>query len=79
MKDLVLYVKTGCPFCIKVLEFAEKNGIEFELHNIADAAVAEELIKRGGKRQVPYLVDVKNATEMYESDDIIEYLRNRQS
>ena len=63
----------------KVLEFAEKNGIEFELHNIADAAVAEELIKRGGKRQVPYLVDVKNATEMYESDDIIEYLRNRQS
>ena len=77
MGNLILYVKTGCPWCQKVLDFATENGIQFELRNIAEQPVAEELIKRGGKRQVPYLVDEKNAKEMYESADIIEYLKKR--
>ncbi|MDP3965785.1 MAG: glutathione S-transferase N-terminal domain-containing protein [bacterium] len=75
MDTLILYVKTGCPWCQKVLDFATEKGIQFELRNIADPAVAQELINRGGKRQVPYLVDEKNAIEMYESADIIEYLK----
>lgn len=79
MSDLILYEKTGCPWCQKVLDFAGGKGIEFELRNIADAKVAEELIARGGKRQVPYLVDAKNAVEMYESADIVEYLKKRTS
>jgi len=77
MSDLILYVKTGCPWCEKVLSFAGEHGIGFELRNIATPSVAEELIARGGKRQVPYLVDGKNAVEMYESADIIEYLKKR--
>ena len=77
---MILYVKTGCPWCMKVLDYAKDHGIEFaELRNIATAGVAEELIERGGKRQVPYLVDVENAVEMYESADIVEYLKNRQN
>lgn len=74
-RNLILYEKTGCPYCIKVKNFAQEKEIEFELRNIADQSIAEELIKRGGKRQVPYLVDVDNAVEMYESDDIVDYLR----
>ncbi|HXK38941.1 MAG TPA: glutathione S-transferase N-terminal domain-containing protein [Candidatus Paceibacterota bacterium] len=77
MSDLILYVKTGCPWCQKVLDFASEKGIEFELRNIKDVGVVDELIARGGKRQVPYLVDQNNGTEMYESADIIEYLRKR--
>lgn len=77
MSDLILYVKTRCPWCEKVLAFASGKGIQFELRNIADAGIADELIKRGGKRQVPYLVDEKSETEMYESADIIEYLGKR--
>jgi glutathione S-transferase len=34
----------------------------------------EELIRRGGKPQFPYLVDPNTDTEMYESDDIVQYL-----
>lgn len=70
-----LYVKTGCPFCSKVLNYAKENGITFDLKNIADDAVAAELVQRGGKRQVPYLVDGERGVEMYESDDIVAYLR----
>ena len=72
---LILYVKTGCPYCRKVLDTGEELGISFEEKNIADAAVAAELVARGGKRQVPYLVDTDKNTEMYESADIDAYLR----
>ena len=72
---LTLYIKTGCPFCHKVLAVGEELGITFEEKNIADPAVAEELVARGGKRQVPYLVDTERSREMYESDDIVAYLR----
>lgn len=71
---LTLYVKTGCPFCNKVLATGKELGISFDEKNIADDAVAAELISRGGKRQVPYLVDSKHGVEMYESGDIVAYL-----
>lgn len=72
---LTLYVKTGCPFCRKVLDTGTELGISFEEKNIADDAVAAELVARGGKRQVPYLVDSERGVEMYESGDIDTYLR----
>ena len=73
----ILYVKTGCPYVARVLSFASERGIKFEERNIADMRVAEELIARGGKRQVPYLVDLEKGVEMYESEDIVEYLKNK--
>jgi len=73
---LTLYVKTGCPFCHKVLAIGEDLGITFEEKNIANDAVAAELIARGGKRQVPYLVDSEHGVEMYESGDIVAYLHS---
>ena len=72
---LTLYVKTGCPFCHKVIDTGEELGLTFDERNIADDAVASELVARGGKRQVPYLVDSERNIEMYESADIDEYLR----
>lgn len=75
---LTLYVKTGCPFCEKVLATGGELGISFDQKNIAEPNIAEELIARGGKRQVPYLVDSEKGVEMYESNDIIAYLRGEQ-
>ena len=71
---LTLYVKTGCPYCHRVLEVVEKLGLEVEQKNIGDDIVASDLIARGGKRQVPYLIDSAKNIEMYESEDIMEYL-----
>lgn len=71
---LTLYVKTGCPYCVMVLHKLEELGTPFNEKNIADEEVAAELIERGGKRMVPYLVDGKRGVEMYESADIVTYL-----
>ena len=71
---LTLHVKTGCPYCAMVLHKLEELGLAFEEKNIADDSVAEDLIVRGGKRQVPYLIDTEAGVEMYESADICAHL-----
>jgi glutaredoxin len=65
----------GCPFCKKVIQFMERNNIEVEMVDIqADPKNEEELIKLGGKDQVPMLlIDGK---PLYESNDIIQWLKD---
>lgn len=73
---LTLYYKPSCPFCQRVLQMAENFNVEFDLKDISeDEALATELIEKGGQRQVPYLVDSEKEVAMYESNDIIDYLR----
>jgi glutathione S-transferase len=46
----------------------------FEDRDIALPEYEKELMDKGGKLQVPFLVDEERGVSMYESDDIIEYL-----
>lgn len=71
----ILYYKPTCFYCQSVIKTATKLGIPLELKNVkSDAAAASELMERGGKRQVPFLVDEDRGVSMYESNDIINYL-----
>ncbi|CDZ74600.1 Glutaredoxin [Peptoniphilus sp. ING2-D1G] len=78
MDNLKLYVSTVCPFCKKVERFIKKNNIEgIEITNIDFNSDARDvLVEKGGKKQVPAL-DLGNKI-MYESDDIIDFLGNRE-
>jgi glutaredoxin 3 len=74
---LSLYTKATCPYCHKVIDFAQNNRIALNLKDINfDPSSRQDLVERGGKRQVPYLVDANRQVEMYESDDIVAYLKN---
>ena len=70
-----LFILETCPYCKKVLNFLEDKDIQYRLINIANKESEESLIKIGGKRQVPFLIDNERNIQMYESDDIIEYLK----
>ena len=70
-----LYIMETCPYCKKVLAFAEEKGISLNKIDIADKENEDALIQLGGKRQVPFLVDKERNVQMYESMDIIEYLK----
>ena len=72
--ELELFMKPTCPYCIKVMNFMSENNITIPLRDIvADESAAETLVAIGGKRQVPCLfIDGK---PLYESSDIIEWLR----
>lgn len=77
---LKLIVASPCPFCSMVTDFITEHpitGIEiedtkwsFERH--------DELREQYGKSQVPLLI-LEDGEPLYESGDIIEYLKSRQS
>lgn len=71
----ILYMRPTCPYCREVLTAANRLGVAFDLKNIENPANLGELIARGGKQQVPYLVDTEKGVEMYGSDVIIAYLQ----
>lgn len=73
---LTLYYKPTCPFCRRVIAVVERLELEVERKDIVDEPeYAEELVEKGGKRQVPYLIDTENNVAMYESDDIVDHLQ----
>lgn len=72
---LTLYYFPGCPYCQKVLRFLKDSAIPIPLKDIhANGAFRQDLIKIGGKAQVPCLVI--NGQALYESNDIIAWLRD---
>ena len=72
-----LYHIELCPYCVKVRIELEKLGmIGFRDLLLKGSEQREELLKLGGKHQVPFLVDNENDVAMYESDEIIAYLHS---
>ena len=72
--ELILYVSTYCSSCMKVTGYLKKRGIPLPLRNVSgEARFREELVRIGGKSQVPCLVIDGKA--LYESDDIIRWLQ----
>jgi glutathione S-transferase len=79
---LQLYYDPGCPFCQVVLRFLREQAMDFEAKEIslwADSPTKQELVALGGKSQVPFLVDPQHQVKMYESQDILDYLKKRGS
>lgn len=65
----------SCPYCKKVMKYMDENGMKYNKIDISNTASEEALINIGGKRQVPFIVDKDRNIQMYESSDIIEYLK----
>lgn len=75
-QPLVLYEYESSPFCRKVREFAQLLDITVEMRPCpgARAGFAKELQARTGRMTVPYFVDPNTGAEMFESEDIMDYM-----
>ena len=74
MNTLTLYHFAGCPYCQRVRDFLAKENITVTMKDVHEnPGFKDELIKIGGKGQVPCL-DI-NGKALYESLDIIEWLK----
>ena len=77
---LSLYYYDGCPFCNMTLKALEQIDLDIELRHIRrQPQYRTELIRQGGKPQVPCLRIQGNSGKtkwLYESRDIISYLRS---
>ena len=74
MENHTLYYKKQCPFCQKVLRFMDDNKITMDTRDTLQPGNQNDLVRIGGKKQVPCLVII--GKPLYESDDIIAYLRS---
>ena len=72
---LELFILETCPYCLKVMDFLDSQNMKYRKINISNKDSENSLIQIGGKRQVPFLVDTERNIQMYESKDIIEYLK----
>ena len=72
---LELYILSNCPYCKKVMDFMDENWIEYSKNDISDDVNNSNLIAIGGKEQVPFLYNTETNKGMYESDEIIEYIK----
>lgn len=76
----VLYQYPSCPFCQRVRQFLNQAGISIEMRDtLRDPGARRELIEGGGRASVPCLRIERDGEVhwMYESRDIIEYLRRQ--
>jgi glutathione S-transferase len=77
-EPLTLFNMEGSPYCRKVRETLSELDLEYVVRNLPKGSPKRaELTRRGGKMQVPYLIDPNTRREMYESDDIIAYLEGQ--
>lgn len=77
-----LYQFRTCPYCAYVLEEFSRLGLvigkDFELVEASRGTPGrQEVVRLGGINQVPFLVD--DEVKMYESRDIVEYVRKKKS
>jgi glutaredoxin len=80
-KGLTLYQFKTCPFCIKVRREIKRLSLNIENLDVQhNPQNKQDLLEGGGLTKVPCLkIDNENgdATWMYESADIMKYLRDR--
>ena len=74
-----LFISESCPYCKKVMNFLEENYIAYNKIDTANEDNVLRLLTLGGKDQVPFLYNEETDERLYESDDIIEYAKNRES
>lgn len=70
-----LFMLNTCRYCRRVVEYLDENNIPYEKIDISEKENEEALVRIGGKRQVPFIIDTDKNIEMYESNDILEYLK----
>ena len=73
---LTLYYAPWCYYSQKVLNYLKRIGKTVPLKDVDTPLFQEELIRFGGKKQVPCLLI--DETALYESNDIIAWLSAHQ-
>lgn len=74
---LELFMLETCPYCKKVMDFMDEKNVKYTKINTKDHDNAMKLMAIGGKDQVPFLYNPETDDKIYESDEIIEYVRKR--
>ena len=70
-----LFILESCPYCQKVMDFMKDNQIKYHKFDTINSDNVLRLLTIGGKDQVPFLYNENTNDKIYESDDIIAYVK----
>ncbi len=78
-RPLVLFEKEPCPFSRIVREALSMLDVDAEMHPCPRGELAHraELVSRGGREQIPFLVDPNTGEQLYEAPRIVRHLFER--
>ncbi|MFP8953297.1 glutathione S-transferase N-terminal domain-containing protein [Natrialbaceae archaeon A-arb3/5] len=82
---LELYQAEGCPHSTEVRETLTDLGVSYVIHNprqpggeggdVRNEQTFEAMTELGGEDSIPFLVDTDREVTLYESEDIVDYLK----
>jgi glutaredoxin 3 len=75
---IIIYTKTGCPWCNEVLDFLNDKGIDYEEKEVTgNKPFFEEMITKSGQKKAP-VVDIDGYILADTDKDAVEkYLKEK--
>ena len=75
-QPLDLWSFEASPYCRLAKETLSELSLPYRLHSVGKGSPRREsFVARSGKMMVPYLADPNTGKEMFESADIVAYLK----
>lgn len=76
--ERVLYVKTGCPWCVEVQEYLREYGIAVRTVVVSgDRAAMEEMVALSGQGKAPTLDWDGEVLADFGVDELVPFLEGR--
>lgn len=74
----ILYIKSGCPWCIEVTEFLNEKGIGYRELNVSDDEAARaEMQRKSGQSRAPTLDWNGKILADFGVDELVPFLRQQ--
>ena len=76
--NIIVYTKTGCPWCIGVTTMLAENNISFEERNVTDNQdYMDEMIKISDQSKAPTLIIDGEVIADSDKDEVRKKLENK--
>lgn len=74
----VLYVKSGCPWCVEAVDFLRDNGIGYREREVTgDSAAYAEMQRVSGQTKAPVLDWHGDVLADFGVDELVPFLRKK--
>ncbi len=76
--ERVLYVKSGCPWCVEVENYLDKEGIEVRKVVVSgDKAAMDEMVELSGQSKAPTLNWEGKILPDFGVDELVPFLEGK--
>jgi glutaredoxin 3 len=76
----ILYIKTGCPWCVEVTDYLDRKNIEVETKVVSnDRSAMQEMVDLSGQSKAPTLDWHGKVLADFGVDELIPFLKKHGS